>query len=111
MPEVITRGTRVDWAAILAGATIATAIGLVLTTFGLGIGLSANSPYEGEGVSPGMFTFGAGLWLLFVQLFAFGAGPTGQIMASVGYLMLALIGQITMLALAGHPRRDELRTN
>ncbi len=45
------------------------------------------------------------------QLFAFGAGPTGQIMASVGYLMLALIGQITMLALAGHPRRDELRTN
>ena len=74
MPEVITRGTRVDWAAILAGATIATAIGLVLTTFGLGIGLSANSPYEGEGVSPGMFTFGAGLWLLFVQLFAFGAG-------------------------------------
>ena len=45
------------------------------------------------------------------QLLAFGAGPTGQIMAAVGYLMLALIVQITMLALAGHPRRDELRTN
>jgi len=45
------------------------------------------------------------------QLFAFGAGPTGQIMASVGYLMLALIVQITMLALAGPPRRDELRAN
>jgi hypothetical protein len=74
MPEIITRDTRVDWAAILAGATIATAIGLILTTFGLGIGLSANSPYEGEGVSPGLFTFGAGLWLLLTQLFAFGAG-------------------------------------
>lgn len=45
------------------------------------------------------------------QMFAFGAGPTGQIMAGVGYLMLALIVQITMLALAGHPRRDELRAN
>ena len=32
-------------------------------------------------------------------------------MAGVGYLMLALVVQITMLALAGHPRRDELRTN
>jgi len=74
MPDVITRDTRVDWAAILAGATIATAIGLILTTFGLGIGLSANSPYEGEGISPGLFTFGAGLWLLLTQLFAFGAG-------------------------------------
>lgn len=74
MPEVITQDTRVDWAAILAGATIATAIGLILTTFGLGVGLSANSPYEGEGVSPGLFTFGAGLWMLLTQLFAFGAG-------------------------------------
>lgn len=74
MSDIITRDTRVGWAAILAGATLATAIGLVLTTFGLGIGLSANSPYEGEGVSPGLFTFGAGLWLLFTQLFAFGAG-------------------------------------
>lgn len=45
------------------------------------------------------------------ELFAFGAGPTGQIMAGVGYLMLALIVQITMLALGGHPRRDELRAN
>jgi hypothetical protein len=45
------------------------------------------------------------------QLFAFGAGPTGQIMAGVGYLMLALIVQITMLGVAGHPRRDELRAS
>jgi hypothetical protein len=35
----------------------------------------------------------------------------GQIMAVVGYLTLALIVQVTMLAVGGHPRRDELRTN
>jgi len=45
------------------------------------------------------------------QLFAFGEGPTSQIMAGIGYLMLALLVQITMLAFGGHPRRDELRTN
>lgn len=45
------------------------------------------------------------------QLFAFGPGPMGQIMAVVGYLTLALIVQVTMLAVGGHPRRDELRTN
>jgi hypothetical protein len=45
------------------------------------------------------------------QLFAFGDGPMGQIMAGVGYLMLALIVQIAMLLVAGHPRHDELRAN
>ncbi len=45
------------------------------------------------------------------QLFAFGPGPTGQIMAGVGYLTLALIVQITMLLVGGHPRRDELRAS
>lgn len=43
--------------------------------------------------------------------FAFGQEPLGQIMAGVGYLMLALVVQITLLLMAGHPRRDELRTN
>lgn len=45
------------------------------------------------------------------QLLAFGQEPMGQIMAGVGYLTLALVVQITMLAVGGHPRRDELRTN
>lgn len=74
MPEIINRDTRVDWAAILAGATVATAIGVILSTFGIGIGLALNSPYEGEGVSPGMFAFGAGLWLLAIQVLAFWIG-------------------------------------
>ncbi len=74
MSEFITRDTRVDWSAILAGTAIATAIGIVLSAFGLGIGLSLTSPYEGEGSTPALFTMGAGLWLLVIQLLAFGAG-------------------------------------
>lgn len=74
MPDISTRDTRVDWAAILAGAVVATAIGVILSTFGLGLGLSVNSPYEGEGVSPALFAFGAGLWVLAIQIFAFWIG-------------------------------------
>jgi len=74
MPEVITARSTVDWAAILAGAVLATAIGLILSMFGLGLGLSVNSPYEGEGVSPALFAFGAGLWLLAIQVLSFWVG-------------------------------------
>jgi len=74
MAEIINRDTRVDWAAIFAGAVVATAIGVILSTFGLGLGLAINSPYEGEGLSPGMFAFGAGLWLLATQVIAFWIG-------------------------------------
>lgn len=74
MSDFAGRHSQVDWAAILAGAVLATAIGVILTGFGLGIGLAANSPYEGEGVSSGMFVFGAGLWTLLVQVLAFWIG-------------------------------------
>jgi hypothetical protein len=74
MSDIAGRRSQVDWAAILAGAVLATAIGVILTGFGLGIGLAANSPYEGEGVSPGLFVFGAGLWTLAVQVLAFWVG-------------------------------------
>ena len=65
---------RVDWGAVFAGAVVATAIGLILSAFGLGLGLAVNSPYEGEGVSPGAFAVGAGLWTLAIQLLAFSIG-------------------------------------
>lgn len=74
MSDFAGRHSQVDWAAVLAGAVLATAIGLILTGFGLGIGLAANSPYEGEGVSPGLFVFGAGLWVLAVQVLSFWIG-------------------------------------
>jgi hypothetical protein len=74
MPDIISRDSRVDWAAILGDAVVATAIGLVLTTFGLGLGLAVNSPYEGEGATPALFTIGAGVWLLAIQVASFWAG-------------------------------------
>jgi len=65
---------RIDWGAVFAGAVVATAIGLILSAFGLGLGLAVNSPYEGEGISPGAFAVGAGLWTLAIQLLAFSIG-------------------------------------
>lgn len=65
---------RVDWGAVFAGAVVATAIGLILSAFGLGLGLAVNSPYEGEGISPGAFAVGAGIWTLAIQLLAFSIG-------------------------------------
>ncbi|MGE3302225.1 MAG: hypothetical protein AB7M12_03855 [Hyphomonadaceae bacterium] len=64
---------NVDWAAILAGAAVATAAGLVLLAFGAALGLSVSSPYEGEGLSPVAFAVAAGLWLLWVHVLSFAA--------------------------------------
>lgn len=64
----------VDWAAILAGAALTTAIALVLLAFGGALGLSVTSPYEGEGLSPTAFAIAAGLWLLWVHLLSFYVG-------------------------------------
>ncbi|MBL8550371.1 MAG: hypothetical protein JNJ73_10320 [Hyphomonadaceae bacterium] len=64
----------VDWSAIIAGAALATAIALVLLGFGAAMGLSAASPYEGEGIDARLFAIAAGLWLVWVQLVSFGAG-------------------------------------
>ncbi len=64
-------GSKVDWAAVFAGAVLATAVGLILLTFGAGLGLSVTSPYEGEGLAPAFYAFAAGLWLLWIQLVSF----------------------------------------
>ena len=42
-------------------------------------------------------------------LFVFGDGPAPQVMGAAGYLSLALAVQVTMLIMAGPPRRDALR--
>jgi hypothetical protein len=44
-------------------------------------------------------------------LFGFGEGPVPQVMSAVGYLSLALAVQVTMLIMAGGPRRDTLRAS
>lgn len=75
--------SNVEWGAILAGAAIATAFGLVLLTFGAAIGLSFASPYEGDGLSPVAFAIAAGLYFLWVQVmsFYFGGYVAGRLRA------------------------------
>jgi hypothetical protein len=64
----------VEWGAVFAGATIATAVGLILLGFGAALGLSFASPYDGEGMEPAAFAIAAGLYLLWVQVTAFFIG-------------------------------------
>jgi hypothetical protein len=45
------------------------------------------------------------------DMMVFGDGPMPQLMGALGYLTLALAVQVTMLAMAGPPRRDELRVS
>ena len=58
----------VDWPAIFAGTVVASAISLVLLTFGSAIGLSLTSAHEGSGISFAGFAIAAALWLVWVQV-------------------------------------------
>ncbi len=86
--DVVTteRSTYVDWCAIAAGAMVATAVSIVLFTFGTAIGLSMVSPYEGEGVSRGAYFATLGLWTLWVIVSSFMSGGyiAGRLRRRVG---------------------------
>ena len=60
--------TYVDWAPILAGTAIASAITILLTSFGSVVGLSMMSPYEGDGAPGVAIAITTGLWLIWVAL-------------------------------------------
>lgn len=64
----------VDWCAIAAGAVVASAVAIILFTFGTAIGLSMVSPYEGEGVSRAVYLATLGLWTAWVIISSFMAG-------------------------------------
>lgn len=64
----------VQWGASIAGAFIATAIGVILLTFGTALGLTVTSPFEGEGLEPAAFAIMAGLYFLWVQVMSFYVG-------------------------------------
>lgn len=76
----------VDWAAILAGAFVAYALLLVLTTFGAGQGLSMVSFEPGDGVSLRWVMIGAGIWVLWTTITSFAAGGylAGRMRRTVG---------------------------
>lgn len=64
----------VDWPAIFAGTVLASAISLVLLTFGSALGLSLTSAHENTGISMVGFSIAAALWLVWVQVSGFMAG-------------------------------------
>ncbi len=76
----------VDWSAVVAGSVLASAISLVLLTFGTAIGLSMTSPFENEGASGPVFAIALGLWLLWVIVSSFLAGGylAGRLRPRVG---------------------------
>lgn len=64
----------VDWPAIIAGIAIASAISLVLLTFGSAIGLSFVNFHAGPDVPIIWIAIAAGTWLLWVEVSSFMAG-------------------------------------
>lgn len=66
--------SAVSWAAVLAGAVVASAASLVLIALGSGLGFAGSSPWPGIGPSLATFTILAGLWLIVTQWVASGVG-------------------------------------
>jgi hypothetical protein len=67
-------GSLVSWSAILAGAVLAIAISVLLTTFGNAIGLSMTGPFAEDGVSMQTIGYTALLWFALVHIYAVGMG-------------------------------------
>lgn len=63
-----------DWAAIIAGALIATALSLLLTLFGSSIGLFVASPWSQDGVSAETLGIIAVLWFAFTNIYSIAVG-------------------------------------
>ncbi|MCK5747858.1 MAG: hypothetical protein KAH44_16690, partial [Oricola sp.] len=64
----------VEWGAVFAGAFVASAISLVLFTFGGGVGLSITSPFPGEGAEADTLSYVTMAWVLVVMICSFIAG-------------------------------------
>lgn len=64
----------VSWAAVLAGAVGAAALSVILAFLGLGLGMSAISPWAGEGASAGTIGIGSVLWITLTQVAAAALG-------------------------------------
>ncbi len=64
--------SAVSWAAIIAGAVVASALSLALLMLGAGIGLVSVSPWSTNNVSVTTFGILAAAWFIAVQLFSSG---------------------------------------
>ena len=66
--------SRISWGAILAGAVVAVAIGLMLNILGVAVGATAIDAVEGGTPSGAAFGIGGGLWLLVANLLGLAVG-------------------------------------
>lgn len=60
--------SAVSWKAIFAGTIASAAITLVLVAFGVGVGFSVISPWNGQGISATTFSIGAGIYLIVIAM-------------------------------------------
>jgi hypothetical protein len=67
-------GSYVDWSAIVGGVVLASAISILLLTFGSAVGLSFTNFNARPDVSPIWLGIAAASWLLWVQVSSFMAG-------------------------------------
>src|SRR3954454_8329654 len=76
--------SAVSWGAVIGGAVVACTTTLFLLAFGVGVGLSAISPWSNEGVSATTFKVGAGLYLVAMAMLSSAVGGylTGRLRAT-----------------------------
>lgn len=72
-PDTTNDRSYIDWAAILGGAVVATAVATVFTTFGAALGLSAISADPGEG-SFNVAIILSGIWVVVTLVASYAAG-------------------------------------
>ena len=64
----------VSWPAIIGGAFVAAALGLILLTLGTGFGFSSVSPWSNAGASAKTITWVAIVWMILTQIIASAMG-------------------------------------
>lgn len=76
----------VDWPAILAGVVMASALSILLLTFGSAVGLSFTNFSARQGADPIWIAIAAASWLLWVEVSSFMAGAylTGRLRRRAG---------------------------
>ena len=67
-------GPAVSWGAVLAGASGAAALSLILLILGTGLGLSSISPWAQSGISSAALGVSSIAWITFTQIAASGLG-------------------------------------
>ncbi|OVZ55379.1 hypothetical protein CDO44_24515 [Pigmentiphaga sp. NML080357] len=66
--------SAVSWAAVIAGAVIASAVSFMLLAGGTGLGFVSMSPWSGEGASAATLGIGAIVWMIATHIISFGIG-------------------------------------